>query len=194
MSIESMLSALEHDAEAEKKKILEETQRQIAAILSEDQIKADSIRRHHMNKARDASDIEEAKALGSARSQASNMILQARKQAFEIVYARARERIRTLTQDNEYPQILAGLIQEAASGLSGRVAAEVAPQDVHTAQQIFKRLNISADIKASPAVFGGVILKSDEQRMVIENTLESRLAKVMQAATSELASVLWKTA
>jgi V/A-type H+-transporting ATPase subunit E len=191
MSIQSLLQGLEKEAEQEKVKILEEAEKKIASIRKDTEEKAQEIRSEVLRKAKEEIDIEEAKMIGQARSQANMQVLEARRKGFDLVLHLAKERLRELSKESDYAQQLESLIQEAVAGLNGKLIAEVSAQDVPVAQNIFKKLKREAEVKASSKVQGGVIVKSPETHISVENTLDSRLQKAFNILTSEIAQKLW---
>lgn len=191
MSIQSLLQTLEKEAEQEKNKILEEEEKQIASIKQDAEEKARIIRSEVLQKAKEEIDIEEAKMIGQARSQANMEVLEARRKGFDLVLHLAKERLKNLSKETDYIQQFEFLAREAVAGLKGKLTAEVSPQDVSLAQDIFKKLKREIEVKANPKVQGGIIVKSPETHISVENTLESRLQKAFSMLTSEIAQKLW---
>lgn len=191
MSLESMLAGLEQEAEAEKKKILDETSRQLETLLEESELKAKKMREELLTKAKTTMDFEEAKAIGVASAQASKILLEARSKELERCFSEAREKIYNLVKDPDYPQLLFEMIQESLVGITGKVTVEVSPQDVKPAQEILKRLKREVEVKANPRVRGGVVIHSQDSRLSVDNSFDSRLSKVMATLTTEIAQKLW---
>ena len=198
MSIESMLVSLDQEAELEKKKILEESERQIDQIRKEAEKSSSEIRQDYSRQAKEAMDLEEAKLMGNAKSKANSLLLETRRKEFEHAFNEAKKRIHQLSQgtsplgkEADYPQLFQSLVQESLIGIPGKIAAEVSPQDVNLAQEIFRKFKREAEIKPNPKISGGLLIKSQDMRQVIENTFDSRLLKAFNILTTEVAHKLW---
>jgi vacuolar-type H+-ATPase subunit E/Vma4 len=207
MSIESMLVSLDQEAELEKKKILEESERQIDQIRKDAEKSSSEIRQNYSRQAKEAMDLEEAKLMGNAKSKANSLLLETRRKEFEHAFNEAKKRIHQLSQgtspqqssslklglgkEADYPQLFQSLVQESLNGISGKVAAEVSPQDVNLAQEIFRKFKREVEIKSNPKISGGVLIRSQDMRQVIENTFDSRLLKAFNILTTEVAQKLW---
>jgi vacuolar-type H+-ATPase subunit E/Vma4 len=191
MSIESMLATLDQEAELEKKKILKESERQIDQIRKDAEKSSNEIRQDYSRQAKEAMDLEEAKLMGNAKSKANSLLLETRRKEFEHAFNEAKKRIHQLSKDAEYPQLFQSLVQESLNGISGKVTAEVSPQDVHLAQEIFRKFKRDVEIKSNPKISGGILIKSQDMHMVIENTFDSRLLKAFNTLTTEVAQKLW---
>lgn len=191
MSLESMLQGLEQEALLEKNKIKEQADQQIQTLLNEAGAEVKKLRDEILAQAKEEMDTEEAKTLGSAKSQRNQLLLEARRQAFDQVFARAQEEIHQTTKSPDYPELLQNLIQESLSHLTGKITVEVSPRDVSLAQKIFKELHREAEVRMNQKVASGIIVRASEQKLIIENTLENRLAKAMNGLTTEVVSKLW---
>ncbi|MBI1882942.1 MAG: hypothetical protein HYS08_01885 [Chlamydiae bacterium] len=191
MSMESMLSNLEQEAELEKKKLHEEAESEAKQILKKAEEEASKIRAEILSKSKRIMDLEEAKAIGNARTQANRLLLEARQKEIEKIFQTSREKILQLSQEVDYSELLLNLIQESLIGVSGKIVAEVSPNDVKLAQDLFKRLKREAQIQANPKISKGVIISTEDHRLRIENTLEARFEKALNALKAEVSEKLW---
>jgi vacuolar-type H+-ATPase subunit E/Vma4 len=191
MSIENMLSTLDQESELEKKKLLEESKREIDQIRSEAEKSSNNIRQDYSRQAKDAMDLEEAKLIGNAKSKANSLLLETRRKEFEHAFNEAQKRIHQLSKDADYPLLFQSLVQESLIGITGKIVAEVSPQDMHLAQDVFKKLKRDVEIKSNPKISGGVLLRGQDMHIVVENTFDSRLSKAFNTLTTEVSQKLW---
>ncbi len=191
MSIELMLEALEKEASIEKNKIREESETQIQLLQNQTKSEIEKSRDEIMTKAKEEMDMEEAKMLGNAKSQSNQLLLESRRKAFDNVYANAQERIQKTSKESDYPQILESLLQESLKNLTGKVTIEVSAKDVSLVQNLLKQLHKEADVHSNPKVLNGVVVKTADHKLIIENTLDNRLSKAMSNLTTEVVKNLW---
>ncbi|MBI1870940.1 MAG: hypothetical protein HYS07_07095 [Chlamydiae bacterium] len=191
MSIESMLLSLELEAEKERKKIEEETELEISQIKKDAQVRIAKNHEEMMGSVKRAMDIEEAREMGQAKSQANRILLEARQKEIERVFDQAKQNIHQRSQAPDRSELLGILIQEALKDVSGKVMVETAAQDIQSVQEILKKLKVEAETKPNSKITGGIILKTLDHRLQIENTLSGRLSKAENSLKVEVAEKLW---
>ena len=65
------------------------------------------------------------------------------------------------------------------------------PGDAGIAQEVAKAMGLSVEIRETPEVIGGVRLTTRDRRIMVENTLASRLSRARAALVSRVAETLW---
>lgn len=103
------------------------------------------------------------------------------KRAFEI----AEQQLHAFTGAPEYREILARLIAEAREAIGDVEALEVNPADV----QLTAELAPDVEVRANPAIEGGVRAVGKGGKSGITNTLLGRLARVRDAIAPQVAKV-----
>ena len=191
MSLEPLLKSLEEHSEQEKQKIQEDAERELNQIQAAKESRLKSLRDQILARGRDLADIEEAKLIGMAKTQANSIILEARKAEYDRIYREAMDRVSHLKTERHYPEIFSALLQESLAGLSKDIVLEVSPDDVGLAKSALRDLDKLADVKPNTGVSSGVIVTDITFRLRVENTLESRLQKAWSSLTAQLAVKLW---
>jgi len=187
-----LIQLLEREAEAERERILAEARERADRIRNEAEAQATAL--VEAQRRRIASEVEAARvrAQSAATLRATSLILEAKDEQIDRVFELAQTELERISHDpTRYPAILRRLLQEAVEGFEGRVVVECAESDVAAVGAIARELGIEADVRPSPDVWGGVRVRSEDGRFVVENTLTSRLARARQALLSEVAEILW---
>jgi len=187
-----LIQLLEREAEAERERILAEARERADRIRNEAEAQATAL--VEAQRRRIASEVEAARvrAQSAATLRATSLILEAKDEQIDRVFELAQTELERISHDpTRYPAILRRLLQEAVEGFEGRVVVECAESDVAAVEAIARELGIEADVRPSPDVWGGVRVRSEDGRFVVENTLTSRLARARQALLSEVAEILW---
>jgi len=187
-----LIQLLEREAEAERERILAEARERADRIRNEAEAQATAL--VEAQRRRIASEVEAARvrAQSAATLRATSLILEAKDEQIDRVFELAQTELERISHDpTRYPAILRRLLQEAVEGFEGRVVVECAESDVAAVEAIARELGIEADVRPSPDVGGGVRVRSEDGRFVVENTLTSRLARARQALLSEVAEILW---
>jgi V/A-type H+/Na+-transporting ATPase subunit E len=187
-----LVAILEREASAEIERVLAEARTQAEQLLAAARQDAQAYlaeQQRHLDAERAAA---ATRAQSAAQVKAAALVLQTKDRAIADVFARAEAELAQVQQDKvRYGAILRGLIKEAAAALTGRFRVEVNPGDLEIARQAVRDLNLDADVVASDDVRGGARLSSGDGRLVVENTLQSRLARVKTIVASEAAALLW---
>jgi vacuolar-type H+-ATPase subunit E/Vma4 len=183
---------LEKEAASEIERVLAESRAQAERILTQATQEAQAFlaaQRQRVETERKAASV---RAESAAQVKAAALILQAKDQAIRDVFTAAEAELARVQQDKtRYAAVLRGLIREAAGGLSGRITVEANPRDLELVKQAVRELKFDAEVKPADEVSGGVRLISDNGRLVVENTLASRVDRVRALLAPETAALLW---
>lgn len=188
-----LIAVLEKEASAECERILAEARAQAQEIVAQAQREAQSYLDAQRRQAEAERAATRTKAESAAQLKAAALVLQAKDQAMTAIFTDAEAELQRISQNKtQYAKILRGLIQEAATGLSGHLIIEVHPNDVQVARQAVKEAGLDAEVKSSTAISGGARVATPDGRFVVENTLTSRLERVKPVVASEVAALLWR--
>ncbi len=186
-----LISLLEREAASERARILSEARAQAAAILTEARRAAGEA----LTATRERLEAEERAALVKARSTAAlaaaSLVLQVKEDEIARAFAQAEAALGALAADpRRYTGILRRLIEEALAQSGGGVVS-VAPQDLATAEALVREHAWDATVRADPAVGAGARIASSDGRLVVTNTLASRLGRARPALAPAVARTLW---
>ena len=183
---------LEKEAAVECARILEDARVQVEAIGAQARREAQSYLEAQKRLAETERQAVRMKAESAAQLHAASLVLQAKDEALTAILAEAEAELKRITQNKtQYAKVLRGLIQEGATGLSGRLTVEVHPDDLQVARQAVKEAGLDAEVKSSTAISGGVRLVTSDGRFMVENPLTSRLERIKPVLASEVAALLW---
>jgi V/A-type H+/Na+-transporting ATPase subunit E len=190
VAIEDILRALEEQGQADCEACTEEARAHAAQILEDAQAKATSIHEHHISSIERTARTEAMKRVNAARLKGRMQVSGVRGEGLDGVFDTARQRLGTLRQRADYPQLFASLAQEALDGVEGPVVIRVAPGDVDLARQVASQLGVSAEVKGDVETAGGLIVESSGGKIVRRNTLEDRLGRARPYIQADVARVL----
>ena len=106
------------------------------------------------------------------------------------VFETAQQQLPSL-RDAGYDQLFAALAAEALAGLDGEVVVRVASQDADHAAKAVAVSGLPAQVDASLATAGGLVVEAYGGRVIRRNTLENRLERVVQYKQADVAKVLF---
>lgn len=188
-----LVALLEREAAAEREQILNDARAQADAIRADARRAAEE----YLSATRGRLEAEGRAALVKAQSTAllrsSALVLQAKEEAINLVFARAHDDLAALARDTQhYPAVLQAFIEESLGGIAGHAVVTVNPADQAAAEALVRTRGWDATVQADPAVWGGAQVSSPGGRFVVTNTLASRLERARPALAAEVAKILWE--
>lgn len=187
-----LITILEKEATAEIERILTEARAQGDKFAADARADAQTLLEAQRQRLEAERKAGRQKGESTAQLRAAALVLQAKDLVLAEVLARAETELsRTQQERSKYAAILSGLIREAAAGLSGRLTVEVNHKDLEIARQALRDLNVDVEVRPTDELSGGTRLSVDHGRLVVENTLTSRLAQAKPLLATEIAALLW---
>jgi vacuolar-type H+-ATPase subunit E/Vma4 len=181
VSLKAILDAIQSSGQAQVGAIEASTQAQVDEMLTKARTEA-----HQLHK------MASAGVLASASAERARILHQARLEALQIIgdvcetlveasLCRIRECLADIRMDVIYPSVLRRLTKEALSELGNSVEeiegarVEADPRDCALLKGILSEMGLQLPLSGDLSCWGGLVVKSADGRVVVVNTLESRL-------------------
>ena len=183
MSLEVILASIESSGKAEIDRLRSEAESRARQILEAAERKAAIVREEARRAALWPAAAERARRLHQAKLEALRTVGEIRQQLIETMLLETRRQLVELRADPDYALILRRLIAEALDALGeaelhdGRVVLEIDPRDELHIRSIVNELDLDLQVVSSLQGWGGVVVTSGDGRIVVNNTLESRLER-----------------
>lgn len=183
MSLEAILAAIRASGEKQVEEIEQRARDEAAAVLADAHREAQKARREAREQAVLPAYRERARIIHRARLDRLRTVGDAREAAIDAALERVRRSLAQLRADPGYPAILRRLVKQALSELQGsleditRARLEVDPRDEELMERILRELDLSLCVTYRLDCWGGLIARSEDGRIVVINTLESRLER-----------------
>jgi V/A-type H+-transporting ATPase subunit E len=183
MSLDAILASIESSGGDEIDRLRAETESRAQQILAAAECKAAIAREEARRAALWPAAAERARRLHQAKLEALRTVGEVRHQLIEMAFSGTRQHLAALRADPDYPLVLRRLIVEALDALgeaelhSGHIVLEIDPRDEPYVCPILNELGVNLQAVSSLQSWGGVVVTSGDGRIVVNNTLESRLAR-----------------
>jgi vacuolar-type H+-ATPase subunit E/Vma4 len=180
MSYDELINAIERDAYKERQRIIEGAEIEAKNIISNAEKELKKLKEDKLSELRHSFEQEKIRAIGNAKREAKAITLSAKAEIISEIFQETEKKIFELKKEKEYPDILTGLLKEAAEKGRLELCAEefevcVSEEDIN----IFKdEILQGARVKAERDIKEGVILASVDGRFRLVNTLKSRIGQV----------------
>ena len=183
MSLEAILASIESSGEGEIEELRTEAESRARQVWEAAERKAAIAREEARRAALWPAAAERARRLHQAKLEALQAVGAIRQQLSETMLLEARQHLAELRAGPGYPLILRRLIAEALAALGeaelhdGRVILKIDPRDEPQVCLILNDLGVNLQVVAALHGWGGVVVTSGDGRVVVDNTLESRLER-----------------
>jgi vacuolar-type H+-ATPase subunit E/Vma4 len=179
MGLEAILEQIRSLGDAQILEIERNAQSQVSEIMARARMDARQIEEDSTESASAPAAPERARILHRARLEALGIVGDVREELVDTAIHRTRERLMSIRRDPSYLVVLRTLTEEAltelASGGTGMGGLYADPRDETLLQEILTELRLDLPVRYELNCWGGLIAKSEDGRVVVINTFESRL-------------------
>ncbi|MBN2404463.1 MAG: V-type ATP synthase subunit E [Coriobacteriia bacterium] len=190
MAIEDIFKALDEQADAECSELVRAAEGQAAAVLAEANAQADRVREQRLQGARELVGQRTGKTINAAKLDNKKHLAAVRESVVKQVFEDAAVRLGALRATEEYESVFRALAEEALAGVEGECTMHVDPADAGLAEKAAKELNASCTIDPSLQTSGGVVVSTENGRILRSNTFETRLAKSHEFTYARVSEIL----
>jgi V/A-type H+-transporting ATPase subunit E len=189
---EEKAKAIVKDAEKSKKDTLEEKrkegEREAERILRSGMEEADSLKRQKV---------------AEARLKAKQMTIASREELINEAIEKCKEKLALLTASKEYGETLRKLVEEGGIGLGGgdleivlggkvaKTAIDLGTIAKHVEEKAAKKTVINIAQEGSKSI-GGVIVRKADGSIIIDNTFEARIDRILRDIRIGIAKILFE--
>lgn len=193
MSLQAILEEIFASGERQVVEIEKNAQTQIGEILAQAQMEADQINEDISRDVSTPAIAERARILHRARLESLRIVGGVREDLVDTAINRTRERLASFRTNHPYSMVLRSLIREAlaelASGGTQNVQLLVDHRDKTLLEEILDDLKLNLPVSYELNCWGGLIARSEDRRVVVTNTFESRLEHATSFLRSHLAAL-----
>lgn len=179
MGLQDILGKIRASGDLQVHEIEMATQSQVNEILAQARMEARQIKDDARAIASAPAIAERARILHRARLESLRVVGDVREDLVDTALTRARERLASLPADPSYPQVLCMLTEEALNKLDSNEAGKAQlladSRDRTLLKNILEDLKLNLPVNYELNCWGGLIVKSEDGRVVVINTLEARL-------------------
>ncbi|QAU13068.1 V-type ATP synthase subunit E [Halorubrum sp. BOL3-1] len=176
MSLDTVVEDVEDEARARAEEIREAAEAEADEIVAEAETDAERIREERLAEVDDQIDQEREQTLSSAKLEAKQERLGARRDVLEDVHDEVEAAIEGLDGDDRRELTVALLDASLAEFDDEDVAVYTRAEDVELLEDLVADRN--AEVDGEVDCLGGVVAESDTSRVRVNNTFDSILASV----------------
>lgn len=184
MSLQAILDAICASGEDEIREIEARAQTRVEEILAQAQSDGARLREQARTGAAAPAVGERARILHQARLKALQIVGDAREGLVDTVLSRSKAYLAGMRSEAAYPMTLRRLIDEAVAELgpleeAGRARLLADGRDQELLEGLLRELRLEMPISYELCGWGGLILESEDGRVVVMNGLEARFERAL---------------
>ena len=192
MSYEDLIQSMEVAAREKMEEILETARRQSEGIQKEAEDKAHRIRQDHMDRARQAVTDHRNRLIYQAREEIKSSTIREKEKILDLAFARSGDVLAGFRNEPGYPSLFSGLLSEALLGMQERsVHLHIDKRDESLSRGYRIAGSMKSEIMPDLSSWGGVRVTSADEKIVIHNTLESRLQRARLLHRRDISRILF---
>lgn len=194
MSLEAILEAIGDAGDAQVSEIEARTRTQVYEILANARVEAEDIDEDAYNTAFAPAAKERARIIHRARLEAMRIVGEAREVLVDMTLERTRGALTGLRTDRLYPDVLCRLLEEALAELGSsveheaKIHLEADQRDRVLLEKLLLHLVVDVEVSYTRECWGGLIARSEDGRVVVDNLLETRLERAIPFLRQYLAA------
>jgi V/A-type H+-transporting ATPase subunit E len=182
---------MQAQADAEIKKINRAADQEATQLIAEAETLAQTIRTRHRARVEPLLATEAAGLQNKARLGALRAIANAREELITDAFVQAEKRLERMRATEDYAATFRVLAQEAVQTLGNNdVVVHVDLRDESIARDVFANLDMNVSLETQSIPLGGLEVTTRDGRIVIVNTLASRLEHARKILRGSVARIL----
>jgi len=191
MALDDMLKVLEEDGEKQRAAVREKAQKDMDDILKAAREEGEKIKKEQIDLVLAPLDKEKSRILNAAKLEVKKKLAETKKDLLKKVDSEVREKIEKLRNSQEWTAIFKQLLSEASQRVNGKVIVKVDRRDENIARKIMSELGVQYQLEIDASLLGGVTVTSEDGRISLINTFESRLERANRLLRPMVTSTLF---
>jgi vacuolar-type H+-ATPase subunit E/Vma4 len=195
MSLLAILEAIRASGDAQVREVEERANHQIHALRKNALLEAERIAEQTFSACVAPAMRERSRIIHRAHLEAMQIKGNEREVLVDAALEQTRGHLEGLRNDVSYPAVLRRLTKEALHELEGShenlesIQLNIDPRDQALLERILLDMDLNLEIVSNLKSWGGVIAQSQDNRVVVINTLEARLERAIPFLRQYLANL-----
>ena len=201
--VEKIEEIIINEAKEKAENIIAKAKEKAKKVLDEAKREAEKEAEEIINKRKTEAEAEARRILSEAKLEARLKILNAKEQLISEAFDEAIKNLKEFSQSTQYKNALENLIKDAAIIMGGGDLEVLLPENTNVdldLSKIAKEVGNQTGVKTSLSIskerirsIGGVIVRSKDRLLTVDNTFEARLERLREQLRVNVANLLFKT-
>jgi V/A-type H+-transporting ATPase subunit E len=192
MPYEDLISAVKAGAQERIKEIQERAQAEALKIRKDAEERTQSTRSAYLEEAARGVKLEKSKLISKAGAEKRMALARVKDDLFQKVFTRAAQQMASARNNPAYRESFKNMVREAMEELAGQeVTVHIDPRDEPLCREILTEIQRNCGVVTDLTTLGGLNATTADERLMVFNTIESRLQRAKELMKSEVMSALY---
>jgi V/A-type H+-transporting ATPase subunit E len=192
MPYEDLLAAVRANAQEKIKEIRDRAEAEALKIRRDAEERAQWIRSAQLEEARRTVQLEKSKLISRVGAEKRMALARAKDNLFRQVFDQAARRVASARDRPGYQALYRRMAREAMEDLPAEgIRVHIDPRDEPLCREVLREMKRNCEIVPDLTTMGGLNATTADERLMIFNTLESRLERARELMKSEIMSALY---
>ena len=192
MTYDDLIRSMEVNAEKRISEILNKAGQEAEEIIRTAKAEAETIKSSYLENAKKSVEIERNQLIYNVNSETKMSIIKEKDAAIQRAFDEAEKSLIDFRDRGTYHVYFKRMVQEAVGELEGeKVRFHIDKRDENLCQQVLAELSLNSEVITDLTSTGGLIVSTRDEKVVVSNTIESRLNNARELLKREIFSTLY---
>jgi len=192
MTYDDLIRSMEVNAEKRISAILNKAGQEAEEIIRTAKAEAETIKSSCLENAKKSVEIERNQLIYNVNSETKMSIIKEKDAAVQRAFDEAEKSLIDFRDRRTYHVYFKLMVQEAVGELEGeKVRFHIDKRDENLCQQVLAELSLNSEVITDLTSAGGLIVSTRDEKVVVSNTIESRLNNARELLKREIFSTLY---
>lgn len=187
-----LLTAMDESTQERIHEIVKQAHQDAEEIKQAAEEKAKTIKQSHLERIEKSLETERNKLIYTAKSETKMDVIKAKDEIIQRAFADAKKRLDDYRDHEDYKGHFKSLLEEAMRELEGeKVRLHIDRRDEQLCKQILDEMNVNSEVVVDLTSAGGLNVSTKDEKVVVFNTIESRLDKAKEFLERQIFAILY---
>ena len=192
MTYENLIASMDVSAEKSITERIQKAHQEGEEIKRSAEAKAETITASHLENAQKSAEIERNKLIYNAKAENKMRIIKEKDAVIQRAFFDAKKSLDSFRDRPSYKEDFKKMLQEAVRELEGeKVLLHIDTRDETLCRQVLDELGRNSEIVGDLTSAGGLAVSTKDGKVVVSNTIESRLNNAKELLKQEIFSTLF---
>jgi V/A-type H+-transporting ATPase subunit E len=183
---------MEGSSEERIREMMKKAYKEAEEIKKHAEVKAEAIEKSYLENAAKSAETERNKLIYNVKAETKMNVTRIKDEMLQKAFLEAKEKFASFRERSTYKDAFKKMIQEAIDELDEKeVRLQIDKRDENLCKQILAEMNKNSEITADLTCAGGLNVSTKDEKVIVFNTIESRLHKATELLKFEIFSTLY---
>ncbi|HYC20365.1 MAG TPA: V-type ATP synthase subunit E family protein [Candidatus Bathyarchaeia archaeon] len=192
MTYENLIASMEAGTEKSITGVMQKAHQEAEEIKRSADAKAEAIKASYLDEAQKSAETERNKLIYNVKAENKMRIIKEKDAVIQRAFLGAKKRLENFRDHTNYKENFKTMLEEAVRELEDeQVRLHIDPRDETLCRQVLGEIGRNSEIVTDLTSTGGLSVSTKDGKIVVSNTIESRLNKAKELLKRDVFSTLF---